>query len=464
MDSFLRRIDGFQSLPKELTETSHYGGTYTVISILVLGFLFFSEFMSFMTAHENTYIVMNQGDAKSLEIIFDVTMLALPCDHVDIMLFDAFRESALPVHASTLTRTPIVDGVLETSKATTVTKSKTPKNGDGTVGPHTNHPELDQDWDSSSKIMKSHITFDSVIKAHDFTFINFYADWCVHCRNFAPIWNEAEKAADLIVYKDADGKNLQVKMIRINCVEFAEECQKIHIPYFPNLRLYKSDTHYEIYEGERVKTALLEHLKTQAGQSHHPSMSEKSTETIRRIDSCRLSGSLTTLRVPGEFHFQVKSHDRSLVASMTNVSHTIDKLVFADDPEAKWNEINKNLPKEVQQNANPLGQQSFISKSPHLSPQHHIQVVTTRINDQIIYQLTTQSHTKPEDRTAIPQAKFSYTISPMTVVITKKYTPFYKFLTSICALLGGAFTMIKFLHSTTDYVVKRRKGNLGKLG
>lgn len=461
-NSWLKKFDAFQSLPRELTETSMYGGTYTIVAGIVLAYLFIGEFISFMSSTDQTYIVMNQGDSQSLKIIFDVTMHALPCDHVDIMLFDAFRESSLPVHTSTLTRTPIVGGTLQTTKATTLTHSD--KRPDGRVKNHDNHPELDMDWETSSEIMKHHVTFQTVVQGHDFTFINFYADWCVHCRNFAPIWNKAEKETNLMTFEDAEGKELIVKMIRINCVEFAAECNKLHIPYFPNIRLYKSDTHFEIYDGSRTGDALVKYVTTMAGQSHHPDMHEYGTEKSL-IQACKLHGELTTLRVPGEFHFQVKAHDKSLVASMTNVSHTIHKLVFADAEEADWNKITRRLGKTMQKNINPLKGQSFITTAPHYSPQHHLQVVTTSIEDKtIVYQLTAQSHTKPEDRTAIPQAKFSYTISPMTVLIHKKYVPFYKFLTSICALLGGAYTLIKFCHSGTDWIVKKQKNNLGKLG
>ena len=59
-----------------------------------------------------------------------------------------------------------------------------------------------------------------------------------------------------------------------------------------------------------------------------------------------------------------------------------------------------------------------------------------------MYQLTTQSHIKPEDRHSVPQAKFSYNISPMTVVIDYERKQIYQFLTSLCAIMGGAYTCI----------------------
>merc|ERR1719281_468393 len=52
--------------------------------------------------------------------------------------------------------------------------------------------ELDADWSSSSDQFK-HDSFQSVVDAHDFTFVNFYADWCPHCRQFAPMWTSFEE-------------------------------------------------------------------------------------------------------------------------------------------------------------------------------------------------------------------------------------------------------------------------------
>ncbi len=40
----------------------------------------------------------------------------------------------------------------------------------------------------------------------------------------------------------------------------------------------------------------------------------------------------------------------------------------------------------------------------------------------------------------VPEAKFSYDISPMSVVISSKRRRWYEFVTSLMAIIGGTFT------------------------
>ena len=77
---------------------------------------------------------------------------------------------------------------------------------------------------------------------HDFTFVNFYAEWCVHCRQFHPLWMEATNMlSEKKEFDDADGTQDAVKFLKMNCVDFQSTCQQAQSAAFPSLRLYKKD-------------------------------------------------------------------------------------------------------------------------------------------------------------------------------------------------------------------------------
>ncbi len=65
----------------------------------------------------------------------------------------------------------------------------------------------------------------------------------------------------------------------------------------------------------------------------------------------------------------------------------------------------------------------------------------------------------------VPQAKFSYNLAPVEVRVNKAGMPFYEYLTSMLAIVGGSFTVIGLMQGTMHTVSKKiRKENQGKLG
>ena len=57
----------------------------------------------------------------------------------------------------------------------------------------------------------------------------------------------------------------------------------------------------------------------------------------------------------------------------------------------------------------------------------------------------------------IPEARFSYDISPMSVSVVKKGKQWYEFITSICALIGGTFTMVGLISGFLSTIFKSKK-------
>lgn len=59
--------------------------------------------------------------------------------------------------------------------------------------------------------------------------------------------------------------------------------------------------------------------------------------------------------------------------------------------------------------------------------------------------------------TDVPEARFSYDLSPMSVTIIRKGKRFYEFLTSMCALVGGTFTVMGLLSGFLNNIFKPKK-------
>jgi len=57
----------------------------------------------------------------------------------------------------------------------------------------------------------------------------------------------------------------------------------------------------------------------------------------------------------------------------------------------------------------------------------------------------------------IPEAKFNYDISPMSVVISSKNRRWYDFLTSLMAIIGGTFTVLGLIDGAVHKIFKPKK-------
>lgn len=63
----------------------------------------------------------------------------------------------------------------------------------------------------------------------------------------------------------------------------------------------------------------------------------------------------------------------------------------------------------------------------------------------------------PWDPTQIPEAKFSYDLSPMSVYIRERRRKWYDFFTSVLAIVGGTFTVVGVLDNILFRVIKQKK-------
>jgi hypothetical protein len=107
----------------------------------------------------------------------------------------------------------------------------------------------------------------------------------------------------------------------------------------------------------------------------------------------------------------------------------------------------------------------------HQAFHHYIKVVSTHlnmgsstgaeswndVNSVTVYQMLEQSQIVFYDEVNVPEARFSYDMSPMSVVVQKEGRKWYDYLTSLCAIIGGTFTTLGLIDATLYKVFKPKK-------
>jgi hypothetical protein len=182
--------------------------------------------------------------------------------------------------------------------------------------------------------------------------------------------------------------------------------------------------------------------------------------------ACQVSGHLLVNRVPGNFHIEAKSKNHNLNAAMTNLSHVVNHLSFGepiDENNFRSKRILKQVPAEHRQ-FRPMDDHAYVSKEYHQAFHHYIKVVSTHLNmgnsaanTMMAYQFLEQSQIVYYDDSNVPEARFSYDLSPMSVVVEKKGRKWYDYLTSLCAIIGGTFTTLGLIDATLYKVLKPKK-------
>lgn len=178
---------------------------------------------------------------------------------------------------------------------------------------------------------------------------------------------------------------------------------------------------------------------------------------------CHINGVLMVDRVPGNFQILAKSKKKTLIPSMTNVSHEVHNLTFGM-PTTLFRIRNNEaaIHSDVVKNLDPMQGNVYVSQL-HEAYHHHMKLVSTNFKynfgstDYEIYQILSQSQLAQLPPAEIPGAQFSYDLSPVAVTYRKTYRKWYDYLTSIMAIVGGTFTLVGIFESSVHAVTSKKK-------
>ena len=459
--SGLKFLDFYRKTHEDFVKQTNHGAVLSVCAAIFMLVLFVVELVAFMSTSIDTSVILDTNADTQLRINFNITLMDLSCEFAAIDVYDVLGTNTQNVTKNVEKWQLDEDGVKRIFNG----RNKEQKE----ISHDTHHPDIAElHANGVHAIPIGDDNFDDFVKAHRFSFVDFYAPWCIWCQRLEPTW---EAFAEDIERLENSPDEIQVEIAKVDCVTNRNLCSSQRIMAFPTLRLFKDGQIFAPdYKGDRTVAALKEFAKSKLEleekmKEWHPKRRERIESQNKEHPGCMMSGYLLVNRVPGNFHIEARSNQHNLNAAMTNLSHVVNHLSFGQPLKNDQLRKMKRFP-EFSSSTSPLDSNVYVNRDFHQSYHHFSKVVSThyevdsmftRKNVILGYQILSQSQVMQYDVNDVPEAKFSYDLSPMAVVVTNKGRRWYDFITSLCAIIGGTFTVVGLL----DTLLHKMKGSKG---
>lgn len=219
----VKDFDFYRKIPKDLTETTTHSAVLSICASIFMLTLFIAELWAFLTIHTSSNIVVDPNTDSLLRVNFNITVLDMPCEYATIDVVDVL-------------------GTRNENVTVNINKWQVDENGirRGYEGRNTEQPDLHHDdhldlaelhRNGIHAVPIDSANFEPWVSRHEYTFVDFYAPWCIWCQKLHPIW---EAFAEQV-----ETSNLPVSIIQVDCVENRDLCMQQKIVAFPTMRMFK---------------------------------------------------------------------------------------------------------------------------------------------------------------------------------------------------------------------------------
>lgn len=460
----LKKWDFYKKIPEDLTVSTLPGVSLSIAGCFIMFVLFILEFNSYLTVDYKYDIVMDEGLDQTMRINFNITVPDLPCEFASVDVSD-------------------MTGTRKHNMTSNIYKIRIDHKGrhvglaneqqlQPTYADDAAYGELPES-DAVVTILDEE-SFEPFLREHHYVAVDFYAPWCIWCKRLEPVWTRVAKTLPSLHY----GQRMRVASV--DCQAHPTLCMKQFIRAYPTILFYKDGdvSPVEMYFGDRTVEAFTDKFRqlfvgeTDVVEERKKILHEQDKveaqargEAIARStgpEGCRLYGHLYVKRVPGNFHVHLANPAYSMDHSLVNATHTVDELWFGEHLLASEVAL---IPQSAQVRlyTHRLNGEEFTARNKNHTYVHYIKVVTNTYvhkhgQELNLYKYTAHSNEYLETDD-LPSIMFRYDLSPMSVRITEAVVPFYHFVTSACAIIGGVFTVIgiidQLIHQTARAMNKK---------
>lgn len=475
--SKLKSVDFYRKIPRDLTEASVSGAGLSIIAALSMMFLFGMELNNYLTISTSTSVIVDRSsDGDFLRIDFNISFPALSCEFASVDVSDVLGTNRL--------------NITKTVRKFSIDSHLRPIGSEFHSGPVSTYIKHDVEGDEEStegSVLLSASNFDKYAHQYPILVVNFYAPWCYWSQRLKPSWEKAAKIIRERYDPEMDGRILLGK---VDCTQEGDLCRRNHIQGYPSIRIFRKGTDvrndhghhdHESYYGDRDTDSLVKTMENLVAslpnESRKLALEDKSNATREHAKrpapssgGCRIEGYVRVKKVPGNLIISARSDAHSFDASQMNMSHVIHHLSFGRRISPRVMKDVKRLIPLIGISHDRLNGRTFINNrdlGANVTIEHYLQIVKTEVitrkDYKIIEEYEYTAHSSLAQSLHIPVVKFHLELSPMQVLITENQRSFSHFITNVCAIIGGVFTVAGILDSILHNTFRiMKKVEIGK--
>lgn len=287
-------LDMYRKVPVDLLEGTRRGSILSTFAVFTMATLFFLETKAFLSSSLKTSLQLDGNTESQIRVNFNITMMDLKCEYATIDVVSVLgTQQNVTQHVQ---KFPIDQyGVLQRYQQRNL-KQHDVQLFDSTI--EETIEELHADGEDAVSLDAK--TLEVALEENTYVFVDFFANWCSHCRDLAPTWETlaevmyevAESRVEKHIeknphleheYSDEDYQaavavELPVLIGKVDCVDHHELCMERGIRAYPTLKFFVDGEEKGDYRGHRTVVELAHFIESMEKEHKGKDAEAKSSE------------------------------------------------------------------------------------------------------------------------------------------------------------------------------------------